>query len=382
MNRSRTAEALSRSIPKDRSTVPGGDVLSEEAFRKMICLERKRTERSRKPFVLMLVDTGDAIATERNGKVLLQILHALAFATRETDVRGWYTKDLAVGVMFTEITLDEKKQILSTMLDRVNEALRHHLTFEQFSQIKLSFHLFPEDWDHQTPDGPSSRALYPDLENSDPRKPSRMMKRAMDIFGSVMALAIFSPLFFLIAALIKLTSRGPILFRQERIGQYGKAFTFLKFRSMYVNNDASKHQQYVKQLIAGQATRNGVDGSSDGVYKLTDDPRVTRIGKVLRRTSLDELPQFLNVLCGQMSLVGPRPPIAYEVEAYDLWHRRRLLEAKPGITGLWQVNGRSRVEFDEMVRLDLHYAKTWSPWLDIKILARTPKAMVAGEGAY
>jgi lipopolysaccharide/colanic/teichoic acid biosynthesis glycosyltransferase len=150
---------------------------------------------------------------------------------------------------------------------------------------------------------------------------------------------------------------------------------------MYVNNDASKHQEYVKQLIAGQAARNGGDEASEGVFKLTDDPRITRVGKFLRRTSLDELPQFINVLIGEMSLVGPRPPIAYEVEAYDLWHRRRLLEAKPGITGLWQVNGRSRVQFDDMVRLDLQYARTWSPWLDLKILARTPKAMVAGEGA-
>jgi len=382
VNRLRATEALSSTVTKDRTSVPGGDILSEESFRKTICLERKRTERSRKPFVLMLVDTGDTLASERNGKVLLQILHALAFATRETDVRGWYTKDLAVGVMFTEITLDDKKQILSTMLDRVNEALRHHLTFEQFSQIKLSFHLFPEDWDHQTPDGPSNRALYPDLASGDGRKSSRMMKRAMDVTGSLAALLIFSPLFLVIAALVKLTSKGPVLFRQVRVGQFGKQFTFLKFRSMYVNNDASKHQEYVKQLIAGQADRKGGDGASKGVFKLTDDTRVTEIGKFLRRTSLDELPQFLNVLIGEMSLVGPRPPISYEVEAYDLWHRRRLLEAKPGITGLWQVNGRCRVEFDEMVRLDLQYAKNWSPWLDVKILARTPKAMVVGEGAY
>lgn len=382
MSRSSATQKMQSSVVEDRTAVPGGDILSEEAFRKMICLERKRTERSRKPFVLMLVDTGDSIATDRNGHVLLQILHALAFATRETDVRGWYTRNLAVGVMFTEITLDDKKQILSTMLDRVNEALRHHLTFEQFNQIKLSFHLFPEDWDHQSPEGPQNRALYPDLAAGEARKPSRMMKRAMDLTGSFLLLLVFSPLFFLIAVLVKLTSKGPVLFRQQRIGQFGKPFTFLKFRSMYVNNDARHHETYVKQLIAGRAVRNGTNEASQGVFKLIDDPRVTRVGKFLRRTSLDELPQFFNVLIGDMSLVGPRPPIDYEVEAYDLWHRRRLLEAKPGITGLWQVNGRSRVEFDEMVRLDLQYAKTWSPWLDVKILARTPKAMVAGEGAY
>jgi lipopolysaccharide/colanic/teichoic acid biosynthesis glycosyltransferase len=158
-------------------------------------------------------------------------------------------------------------------------------------------------------------------------------------------------------------------------------FTLLKFRSMYVNNDANIHKEYVQQLIAGEAERNGNE-NGEGVFKITNDPRVTAIGKVLRRSSLDELPQFINVLRGEMSLVGPRPPVAYEVEAYDVWHRRRILEAKPGITGLWQVNGRSRVKFDDMVRLDLQYAKTWSPWLDVKILLRTPGAVISGGGAY
>jgi exopolysaccharide biosynthesis polyprenyl glycosylphosphotransferase len=268
------------------------------------------------------------------------------------------------------------------MLERVNDALRHHLTFEQFNQIKLSFHLFPEDWDNQSTDDPQKRALYPDLAVGDSRKHSRMMKRAMDIVGSLLALLVLSPLFCFIAILVKLTSKGPAMFRQQRVGQYGKTFTFLKFRSMYVNNDAAQHQEYIKQLISGRAVRNEASKGSQGVFKIVDDPRVTSIGRFLRRTSLDELPQFWNVLIGEMSLVGPRPPITYEVESYDLWHRRRLLEAKPGITGLWQVNGRSRVEFDEMVRLDLEYAKTWSPWLDLKIIARTPKAVVAGEGAY
>jgi len=177
-----------------------------------------------------------------------------------------------------------------------------------------------------------------------------------------------------------LTSRGPILFRQQRIGEHGTAFTFLKFRSMYVNNDASKHKEYVRQLIAGEAAKH-TNGAGEGIFKLTNDPRITPVGNFLRRTSLDELPQFINVLRGDMSLVGPRPPVPYEVEAYATWHRRRLLEAKPGITGLWQVEGRSRVGFDDMVRLDLRYARNCSPWLDLKILVQTPKAVIAGNGA-
>ena len=151
---------------------------------------------------------------------------------------------------------------------------------------------------------------------------------------------------------------------------------------MRVDSDPTIHKEYVTGLIAGQADRKPTNGNGDGAYKLTQDPRVTPVGAFLRRTSLDELPQFWNVLKGEMSLVGPRPPLAYEVEAYDTWHRSRVLEAKPGITGLWQVNGRSRVKFDEMVRMDLQYARTWSPWLDLKIIMRTPRAMFEGKGAY
>ena len=242
--------------------------------------------------------------------------------------------------------------------------------------------MFPEDWDQNAAEAPSNQTLYPDLSTrDDARKAFRVMKRAMDILGSAIALIFLSPIFLIIAAAIKATSEGPVFFRQRRVGQHGKAFVFLKFRSMYVNNDAAAHREYVRQLIAGKADQQ-VSGNGEKVYKLTKDPRITRVGGFLRKTSLDEIPQFLNVLLGEMSLVGPRPPVPYEVEAYDIWHRRRLLEAKPGITGLWQVSGRCRVTFDDMVRLDLRYARTWSPWMDIKILVRTPGAVVLGEGAH
>ena len=151
---------------------------------------------------------------------------------------------------------------------------------------------------------------------------------------------------------------------------------------MECNNDAGIHREYVKRFIAGEADPARVSHTQNVVYKIQDDPRVTRIGKFLRKSSLDELPQFINVLKGDMSLVGPRPAIPYELEGYQVWHRRRVLESKPGITGLWQVSGRSRLKFDDMVRLDLQYAKTWSLWLDIKILLRTPRAVLFGAGAY
>jgi lipopolysaccharide/colanic/teichoic acid biosynthesis glycosyltransferase len=283
--------------------------------------------------------------------------------------------------MFTEIVLDNNS-VLSTILSRIGEALRDRIDTEQFSRIKFSFHVFPDDWDSENPQRPSNPTLYPDLEKrQESKRLGRATKRLIDVLGSLALLLILSPVFFIIAAAINLTSRGPILFRQKRIGEHGTPFTFLKFRSMYVNNDASEHQEYVRQLIAGRAEKKAANGNGTGVFKLTNDPRITPVGKFLRRSSLDELPQLLNVLSGEMSLVGPRPPLPYEVEAYALWHRRRLLEAKPGITGLWQVYGRSRVEFDEMVRLDLRYARECSPLLDLKILLRTPGAVVNGDGA-
>ncbi|HSZ63739.1 MAG TPA: sugar transferase [Terriglobales bacterium] len=379
----KTRSADGKSQPQDwlgSKEVVSKEVLGEEVFRRMISLERKRSERTQRPFVLLLMDTGQRQATAKNGRILLDILAALQSATRETDVMGWYETNAAVGVMFTEITL-ENNLILSTLLGRISDVLRGRLTTEQFSQIKFSFHLFPEEWDATNPERQSNPTLYPDLHKRDgANRLGRTLKRGMDILGSLVLLILLSPVFFVIAAAVKLTSRGPILFRQKRIGEHGTAFTFLKFRSMYVDNDASQHKEYVRQLIAGQAAKQTND-AGEGIFKLTNDPRITSVGNFLRRSSLDELPQFVNVLRGDMSLVGPRPPVPYEVEAYATWHRRRLLEAKPGITGLWQVQGRSRVGFDDMVRLDLRYARHSSPWLDLKILVQTPRAVIAGNGA-
>ena len=349
----------------------------------MITLERKRSERSRKPFMLLLLDMGDHLPSEKNGRILGKILSALSASARDTDVTGWYSKDCVAGIMFTEIAIKEGRYVPITIITRFTKALQTNLTLEQFNRVSLSFHVFPEDWDHEDPNGSSNPTIYPDLTQRDEgRKAFRVVKRVMDILGSSLALVFLAPVFLAIAGLVKATSKGPVFFRQRRIGQYGNSFVFLKFRSMYVDNDADIHKKYVQQLIAGKADKQPSNGNGQGVYKLTKDSRITSVGAFLRKTSLDELPQFFNVLKGEMSLVGPRPPVPYEVEAYDIWHRRRLLEAKPGITGLWQVSGRSRVKFDDMVRLDLQYARNWSPWMDVKILVRTPGAVLLGEGAY
>jgi lipopolysaccharide/colanic/teichoic acid biosynthesis glycosyltransferase len=368
--------------PFAANSQPSGerDILNEEAFHRVISLERRRTERSRKPFLLMLLELREQLPPATAGKHLKKLLTALSTATRETDVAGWYENDRVMGVMFTEIGSEDRQSIVSTMIARLNEILHSRLNPEK---LQVSFHLFPEDWDQDVPKRPSNPALYPDLDTrADNRRFYGGLKRSMDIVGSALALVLGAPVFLVIAAAVKATSKGPVFFRQQRIGQHGTPFEFLKFRSMQVGNDAGIHKEFVTKMIAGKAERNPAKGSPDGVFKLTKDPRITRVGAFLRRTSLDELPQFINVLKGEMSLVGPRPPVPYEVEAYDLWHRRRLLEAKPGITGLWQVMGRSRVNFDDMVRLDLQYARSWSPWMDIKILARTPVVVILGDGAY
>jgi len=382
---SRSADSMYRSpeLSSSQGRVEPGEVLSEGAFHRMISLERRRSERSQRPFVLLLIDTGRNHPGDKQGRVLLDMLSALQGATRETDVTGWYTANSVVGVMFTEIVLDNNA-VLSTILSRIGAVLRGQLDTDQFSRIKFSFHVFPDDWNSQDQDmeRPSNPTLYPDLEKRQrSNRLGRATKRMIDVVGSLTLLAMLSPILFIIAVVIKLTSRGPILFRQKRIGEHGTPFTFLKFRSMFINNDSSEHKEYVRQLIAGQAEKKPANGNGTGVFKLTNDRRITPVGRILRRASLDELPQLINVLHGEMSLVGPRPPVPYEVEAYATWHRRRLLEAKPGITGLWQVYGRSRVEFDDMVRLDLRYARDCSPLLDLKILLQTPRAVMGGDGA-
>lgn len=355
--------------------------LSEEAFKRVIAIERKRTERSQSPFVLMLLEVTNHQNLERTKRALDCIMTALLAACRDTDLVGWYAENSVIGAMFTGLVVKDRHSILSAILNRVSETLRNELTFEQFSQVSISFHIFPDDWENDKPGTPSNTALYPDLTNhKTSRKSLLLMKRLIDFSVGLVLTILCLPFFIVIAIAVKLSSRGPILFRQERVGQFGQSFTFLKFRSMYVNNDHSVHREFVTKLIAQEQGAAPSEGKA--VYKLTNDKRVTPIGRFLRRTSLDELPQLINVLRGDMSLVGPRPPIPYELAAYQTWHRRRVLEVKPGITGLWQVTGRSRVKFDEMVRLDLRYATSWSPWLDVKILLLTPLAVLRGSGAY
>ena len=348
-------------------------------FHHMLRIERKRTERSRTPFLLLLIDFSELQSGKRNIKFINEMKEILISCSRETDISGWYEEDKVMGAIFTEMaTVNESsiECILRNLHDRISKALDPELV----KKIKVSFHVFPEqNGSSGINDGLFNINLYPDLSKpGTSRQAKSPVKKLMDMFGSLFALVCLSPLLLIIAAAIKYTSEGPVFFKQERMGLNGGTFTFLKFRSMYTDCDSERHKEYIKKYIG-----EGKDGNdAPGVYKICNDPRITPLGRFLRKTSLDELPQFINVLKGDMSLVGPRPPIPYEIELYDIWHRRRLLSVKPGITGLWQVTGRSSTTFDEMVRLDLRYINSWSLWLDIKLLFKTPWVILTGKGGY
>ena len=209
---------------------------------------------------------------------------------------------------------------------------------------------------------------------------ARFIKRTSDIVIAAAAIIILAPVFAIAALLVKRGSKGPITFKQERVGMDGRIFLCYKFRTMFADADESTHREAYLKNIQGDSSANAGDVEQPVFGKVKDDRRVTPTGKWLRRSSLDELPQLFNVLKGDMSVVGPRPPIPYEVEGYELWHRKRL-DMKPGITGLWQVSGRNRLTFDEMVRTDLYYIENWSLWLDLKIILLTLPAILRGDGA-
>jgi lipopolysaccharide/colanic/teichoic acid biosynthesis glycosyltransferase len=352
--------------------------LPETQFLDAIRQERRRSERSAKPFLLMLARPHQLPENGARSGTTRKLVSAVRSSVRETDTVGWYQQGHILGVIFTELGDAEKSMVLSSLKQRATNAIRNNSL--DALVVTFTFHFFPEE--PQSNGHSMDLNLYPELSRGTwSKRFAQGIKRVIDVLGSAFALIFLFGILLPIALLIKLTSKGPVLFRQTRIGQHGKAFTFLKFRSMYVNNDATIHKDYVTRFIAGQTELSSTDGKP-GVYKITNDPRVTPLGRFLRKTSLDELPQLLNVLKGEMSLVGPRPPVPYEFQHYDLWHRRRILEIKPGLTGLWQVSGRSRTSFDDMVRLDLKYAAEWSLWLDFKIFFLTPKAVLLGEGAY
>jgi lipopolysaccharide/colanic/teichoic acid biosynthesis glycosyltransferase len=367
------------SVPRrDQPSRTGPNLISEALFRGVLARERKRADRSNRPLFLVLLALKGASQTE-SAPIWRSVVDALAATRRETDVIGWFEHGAAVGLILSEVS--ESDDFPRDVNERVSRELSWRLDAQTAGRVSIWLHV------HPVPKGAEEKGVRPVDPIVSQGRPGRdrqrycddALKRAFDVAVSLTLLAILSPLFLVIAALVKVKSPGAVFFRQERVGQMMKPFMMLKFRTMSVNADPAIHHQFVSSFIksGGQAQASG----KTGLYKITDDPRVTAIGRFLRRTSLDELPQLWNVLRGDMSLVGPRPPLQYEVEQYQSWHKRRVLEAKPGLTGLWQVSGRSCTTFDEMVRLDLRYARSYSVWTDIKIILATPRAVISGKGA-
>ncbi len=359
------------------------DVLNVETFRTLLTLERRRAQRSGQTFILMLLDGTLVDEKKRGAGFADKLVGAVSGAVRESDIIGWYEQGKVLGVIFTELNQIENLPVADVLEHKIQKAFKENLDRSVASNIVVTLHVFPESKEKGKRE---QQAVDEKLYAEEQKRPgghkiSMFAKRLVDLAGSLALLLILAPVMGAIAAAIKLSSKGPVIFRQRRVGQFGKDFDCLKFRTMVTDNDPKIHQEYVQNFISGKVKEETESQSREVIYKIKDDPRVTAVGRFLRRASLDELPQFWNVLTGEMSLVGPRPPVPYEFKVYDLWHQRRVLEAKPGVTGLWQVMGRSRTTFDEMVRMDLRYCQGWSLWLDVKILLATPFAVFKGSGA-
>jgi lipopolysaccharide/colanic/teichoic acid biosynthesis glycosyltransferase len=352
--------------------------LSEERFEAHLCHERMRAERSGRTIALLLVDCRKCFTPEEEKESCARILSTLCESTRLTDIVGWFN-DLAIaGVIFTEFGKCDPIEAVASIQTKIVSTLNRLWRPDQQDMPDVKMQFFPEDSIPGEHVPKVDLTFYPELDIQNAQTQSRArLKRGLDLIGSSLAILFLFPVFTAVAAIIRLSSPGPALYRQNRVGQFGIDFTMYKFRTMEWNAETGIHEQFVKQYIGGRTNPE----ENAGIYKLCRDPRVTRLGKFLRRTSLDELPQFLNVLQGSMSLVGPRPPLRYELDVYEPWHRRRILDSKPGLTGLWQVNGRNRTRFDEMVHLDLRYGKTQSLLLDLSLLIKTVRVLISEDSA-
>ena len=324
-----------------------------------------RSERFDLPFaVLLLTPLDEDVKAPRWSSAV----EAVAEVKRDIDMLGWLTTGSALGLILVDADAawqaEVQVRLHKALAARCGNGAAQNFLVNVCSGVASQCE--------------AVESLVADIRQADPRAGIRgIVKRALDVVVSAVLLLLLAPLLAVVSVLVKLTSVGPVLFRQERIGAGARPFTIFKFRTMKAGADVEIHKAFVSRFIQARATPTGAEAP----FKMVNDPRLTPLGKVLRKTSLDELPQLWNVLRGDMSLVGPRPPLAYEVEQYKPWHRRRILEAKPGITGLWQVAGRSQTSFDDMVRLDLRYARNVSLVTDLKLLIATVGAVNTGKGA-
>jgi exopolysaccharide biosynthesis polyprenyl glycosylphosphotransferase len=346
------------------------NILPQSHFLNRLWIEKRRVDRSKASLsiVLFYFQQEAIVNQESRQKVLASILRN----TRKTDIKGWVDRGV-IGLILPDTD--------GRGVQKYVEKIRNGNGGSTFSVVTGTY---PDDlFKKLLADETSQPDLFPiDLDESkEPKKVDLALKRGVDILGAITGLFLFLPIMLITALAIKVTSPGPAIFKQNRFGKQGSRFPFYKFRSMYSKVDDQLHREYVTNLIKGNHEKINQGDEEEPLYKMKSDPRVTPVGKIIRKTSIDELPQLFNVLKGEMSLVGPRPPLPYEVEKYEPWHLRRILEVQPGITGLWQVDGRSKTSFDDMVRMDLRYVQNWSLWLDIKILLKTVRAVIRPNGA-
>jgi lipopolysaccharide/colanic/teichoic acid biosynthesis glycosyltransferase len=332
--------------------------IRETLFRDALERERDRADRFEEPLVVAWVARGGGRVSSDDWE---RVMEGVAGVMWPGDLIGWFEAGTVVGILRPAAPSVSARLDMEQRLGAVAPAcLVKTEVYDPTHEVTPSWLM----------DELARRHTSVDVARA-------AVKRGIDVAGSVTMLALLAPLMLAVALLIKCTSRGPVLFRQERVGLGGRTFRMNKFRTIRADADATIHQQYVEGFIEAGARKP--DG--DCICKLVNDPRVTTVGRFLRRSSIDEVPQFWNVLVGEMSLVGPRPALPYEVAHYRIWHRRRF-EATPGMTGLWQVSGRSRTSFDEMVQIDLRYTRNRTILNDLKILAATPRAVVSGRGAH
>ena len=354
-------------------------------LRKKIREEKIRACRTGRTFSLLLFNPHKFITENGIGKVKLveTIAKVMDQEVNQTSIIGeWDRKTLGI------LLLDTSPESAFALIDRLMSKMKTqgYKTIESPGRDVFKVFAFGGAKRDKAPDnGNGIRTLNRKVRDLSTfhnlEAHHEFLKCILDVLVSSTLLALLSPVFLLCAILIKIDSSGPVFYRQTRIGKGGKPFTFLKFRTMLDNSDENIHREHVKQLMNGEAGLSSTGRAGEKSYKLTEDNRVSRLGKFLRMTSIDELPQLINVIKGEMTLVGPRPHPVYEVELYDLWHSYRL-NLKPGVTGLGQVYGRFNTDYEDVYRLDLQYFKNASFMLDLEILFKTFSIVFSGRGAY
>ncbi len=357
-------------VPSGLASRPGSwvEVLPKREFLAQLRRERRRSDRSKAPLSLAILRSEGAAG---DGEVLQSVIAELSSTVRETDLVG-HLGGSEVGVILPETDDAGARAFAAKVARRLGP-----------EGVSVDSATYPSDlFERLIAEGAPSPAASTVLLGQEVGPLGQYgLKRVLDVIGAIVALLLFSPLMVAAAIAVKLSSPGPVIFRQIRLGRGGVPFTFYKFRSMVCNNDDRVHREYVASFINGDHANANQGGDSKPLYKMKNDPRVTKVGRFIRKTSIDELPQLFNVLNGDLSLVGPRPPLPYEAVKYQSWHLRRVLDVKPGITGLWQVEGRSKTTFDEMVRLDLRYVRECSLALDLRILIKTIAVVLKDDGA-